>query len=292
MKQEKNIQKFLRKFKDKYKLVFLNEESYEEVFMLRLSRLNVFTYVGTAALLIIVLVTLLIAFTPIREYIPGYPTGKERRLIIRNAQRVDSLMIEINKRDRLIKDVRTIMSGDVIEENDREQGGKLSTTADKNLSFSKSKDDSLFRSQVEEEERFNLGIVPKKSMDIQLEHNYLFSPIKGIIVNKFGDSFGHYGVDIAAAEGSRVSAVLDGTVVFAGWTVETGYVIQIQHQNNLLSFYKHNFKLLKRVGEQVKAGEAIAQVGNSGEMTTGPHLHFELWHKGAPINPEDYISFK
>jgi murein DD-endopeptidase MepM/ murein hydrolase activator NlpD len=103
---------------------------------------------------------------------------------------------------------------------------------------------------------------------------------------------GHFGVDILAAEGTRVSAVMDGTVVFTGWTVETGYVIQIQHPNNLVSFYKHNSKLLKNTGAAVKAAEAIAQTGNSGELTTGPHLHFELWYNGAPINPEDFISFK
>jgi murein DD-endopeptidase MepM/ murein hydrolase activator NlpD len=113
-----------------------------------------------------------------------------------------------------------------------------------------------------------------------------------MISSKFGDSNGHYGVDILAVEGTRVSSVMDGTVVFSGWTVETGNVIQIQHTNNLLSFYKHNSKLLKKAGDTVRAGEAIAEVGNSGELTTGPHLHFELWYKGAPVNPEDYISFR
>jgi murein DD-endopeptidase MepM/ murein hydrolase activator NlpD len=112
-----------------------------------------------------------------------------------------------------------------------------------------------------------------------------------MVVNKFGDPRGHFGVDIVAGPGARVSAVMDGVVIFSGWTVETGYVIQLQHANNFISMYKHNERLLKTTGEHVKAGEAIANVGNSGELTTGPHLHFELWHNGIPLDPQEYISF-
>jgi murein DD-endopeptidase MepM/ murein hydrolase activator NlpD len=289
--KEHSKEKLLSRLKNKYKLVFLNEQTYEEVFMLRLSRLNVFTYAGTAAMLIILVVTIIIAFTPLREYIPGYPTGKERRMIVRNAQRVDSLSIEINKRDKLLKNIRIIMEGGVIETGEREQTSESEKINEQSITFKKSQEDSLFRRSVEEEEKFSLGIPKKSKVDQQIESTFLFCPLKGIVVNKFGDSSGHYGVDIAAPEGSRVSAVMDGTVIFSGWTVDTGFVIQIQHSNNLISFYKHNSKLLKKTGTFVKAGEAIAQTGNSGELTTGPHLHFELWHKGIPLNPEDYISF-
>jgi murein DD-endopeptidase MepM/ murein hydrolase activator NlpD len=296
MANDKRKNRFLRrllsKFKFKYKLVFLDEQTYEEVFMLRLSKMNVFTYFGSAAMLIIVLVTLLIAFTPIREYIPGYPTGAERRMIIRNAQRVDSLVMEIEKRDRILGDIRTIMTGEPIEGAQRKQEVKQEESKSLNVTFKRSAEDSLFRKKIEEEERFNLGIQRTTSQSTQIEQFYLFPPVKGMVVNKFGDSYGHFGVDIAAAEGTRVSAVTDGTVIFTGWTVETGYVIQIQHPNNLTSIYKHNQKLLKAQGASVKAAEAIATVGNSGELTTGPHLHFELWYKGAPVNPEDYVSFK
>ena len=289
-KIEKTKQRLLTRLRFKYKLVFLNEQTYEEVFGLRLSRLNVFTYLISASMAIIALVTVIIAFTPLREYIPGYPTGKERRMLVRNAQRIDSLAIEVYKRDRLIKNIRTIIAGEVI--NDRDTSNSQTSKSAQDISFKKSSEDSLFRAQIEEEEKFNLGITQRTSAPVQLEHTYFFSPLKGIVVNKFGDSVGHFGVDIVAVEGSRVSAVMDGTVVFTGWTVETGYVIQIQHPNNLISFYKHNGKILKKTGDTVKSGEVIAQVGNSGELTTGPHLHFELWHKGGPINPEDYISFK
>ena len=292
MTQPKEKKKLINKLKNRYKLIFLNEQTYEEVFMLHLSRLNVFTYFGTAALLIIVLVTLLITFTPLREYIPGYPSGEERMLIIRNSQRVDSLILEIQKRNQLLQNIRTIMSGGIIE---GDQNQESQNTADENkkqnIDFTKSPEDSLFRLQVEEEEKYNLAINQIKNSPFQIEQTFFFSPIKGIVVGKFGDSPGHYGVDIAAAEESRVSAIMDGTVIFTGWTVETGYVIQIQHKNNLISVYKHNSRLLKSMGNIVKAGEAIAQVGNSGELTTGPHLHFELWYNGTPVDPENFISF-
>lgn len=259
--------------------------------MLRLSKLNVFTYFGSAAMLIILLVTLLISFTPLREYIPGYPSGKERRMLIRNAQRLDSLVFEIERRDKVMKDIRTVMSGESVEgaqrtdENTTEEGKSV------NVTFKRSSEDSVFRQRIEEEERFNLGFDEGGGQNGQVDQLHLFSPVKGMVVSKFGDSYGHFGVDVAASDGTRVSAVMDGTVIFAGWTVETGYVIQIQHNNDLISMYKHNQKLLKKVGAQVKAAEAIATVGNSGEVTTGPHLHFELWYRGAPVNPEDYLSF-
>ena len=151
--------------------------------------------------------------------------------------------------------------------------------------------DSLFRKEVEEAERYNVS-EKQNTTDTQLEMTYFYPPAKGIISAKFGDSNEHYGVDIVAAEGTRVSSILDGTIVFAEWTVSTGYVVQIQHDNQIISVYKHNSKLLKRAGMRVKAGEAIALTGNSGELSTGPHLHFELWYSGVPLNPEDYILFE
>lgn len=293
MAQEKDKKKLIKKLKHRYKLVFLNEQTYEEVFMLHLSRLNVFTYFGAIALTIITLVILLISFTPLKEYIPGYPSGEERRLIIQNTQRVDSLAIEIGKRDHLLENIRIIMSGGTIEgdEVENENQDDTATNTDKSIDFTKSKEDSLFRKQIEEEEKYNLSINQGKEYQFQIEQTYFFCPLEGIVVAKFGEYPGHFGVDIAAAKGSRVSAIMDGTIIFTGWTVETGYVIQIQHKNNIISVYKHNSRLLKEMGNTVKAGEAIAQVGNSGELTTGPHLHFELWYNGKPIDPTTFISF-
>ncbi|MCT4645517.1 MAG: M23 family metallopeptidase [Carboxylicivirga sp.] len=293
MAKEEKGKKIVDKLRHKYRLAIFNEQTFEEVFGMRLSRLNVFTIIGVSFTLLIVGVIFLIAFTGLREYIPGYPDGQQRRLIFQNAQRVDSLIVEIERRDRFFKDIRTIMSGEIPEgaspEEVKDAGNEGSNS---NVTFKKSEEDSIFREQVEKEEKFNLAVFDNRSKQFELEHSFLFTPLKGVVVNKFGETQGHYGVDIVARPGSRVSAVLDGTVIFTGWTVETGYVIQIQHSNNLISLYKHNENILKEMGEKVQAGEAIASVGNSGELTTGPHLHFELWYNGVPLDAEQYMSFE
>lgn len=284
--------KLVQKLRHKYRLAIFNEQTFEEVFGIRLSRLNVFTLGGATLIILIVSVIFLIAFTDLREYIPGYPDGQQRRLIKQNYMRVDSLIAEIERRDRFISDIRAIMSGEVPEGGEQETKDSVHRIESTKISFQKSEEDSLFRQQVEKEEKFNLAVFEGNSRKIELEHSFLFPPIKGVVTNKFGDTQGHFGVDVVAKPGARVSAVLDGTVIFTGWTVETGYVIQVQHANNLISVYKHNERLLKKMGEHVQAGEAIAHVGNSGELTTGPHLHFELWYNGVPLNGELYISFE
>nr|WP_321405725.1 M23 family metallopeptidase [uncultured Carboxylicivirga sp.] len=282
----------VQKLKHKYRLAVFNEQTYEEVFGMRLSRLNVFISIGITFIILIISVIYLIAFTGLREYIPGYPSGKERRMIIQNTQRVDSLIMEIERRDRFFRDIRAIMSGELPEGATAEDLDSTGSINNNKITFKKSEEDSIFREQVEQEEKFNLSAFETTSSKLELEHRFLFSPLKGVVVNKFGESEGHYGVDIVAKEGARVSSVLDGTVIFTGWTVETGYVIQVQHSHNLISLYKHNERLLKSMGDKVQAGEAIAHVGNSGELTTGPHLHFELWYNGIAVDAEQYISFE
>lgn len=292
MTDQKKKKTLLKKLRDKYRLAIFNEQSYEELFVMRLSRLNVFTAAGTIAVLLVVLVTLLIAFTGLREYIPGYPDAQQRLLIVRNAQRVDSLLVEINKRDQFINSFKAILHGEMPDDSAPDDTAQPATNSVAPVpEFSRSEADSLLRAQVEREERFNLSARESPRRAVALESAFFVSPIKGMVVNGFGETKGHYGVDIVSAPGGRVAAVMDGMVVFTGWTVETGYVVQVQHPNNLISIYKHNEIILKEVGQAVKAGEAIARVGNSGELTTGPHLHFELWYNGVPLNPTDYISF-
>ena len=294
MTTRKKKSSLLKKLSSKYKLAIFNEQTYEEIIVLRLSRLNVFTLVGAFGIVLIILVTLLISFTSLREFIPGYPSPNERLLIVRNAQRLDSLDQEIRQRDRFINNFQAVLKGEESELFSADEDSRDEVASEESLArieFTKSEQDSIFRKEVEREERFNLSVRPASTKLIALENTFFFSPLKGMIVNAFGDTKGHYGVDIVAAPGARVSAVMDGTVVFSGWTVETGFVIQIQHPNNIISIYKHNERLLKEAGQTVKAGEAIAHVGNSGELTTGPHLHFELWYNGMPLNPEEYISF-
>lgn len=280
------------KLRHKYRLAVFNEQTFEEVFGMRLSRLNVFITIGITSIALIIFVIYLIAFTGLREYIPGYPSGHERRLIIQNTQRVDSLIWEIERRDKFFRDIRAIMSGELPEGATAEDIDSLNEYNNNKISFKKSEEDSIFREQIEREEKFNLSAFETTSNKLELEHRFLFTPLKGVVVNKFGESEGHFGVDIVAKEGARVSSVLEGTVIFTGWTVETGYVIQVQHSHNLISLYKHNERLLKSMGDKVQAGEAIAHVGNSGEFTTGPHLHFELWYNGVAIDAEQYMSFE
>lgn len=283
------------KLKRKLRVAVFAENSYEQLFSLRLSPINLFISIGLIAILLIVGVTILISFTSLREYIPGYPTGEERHMIMENLQRTDSLILEVKLRDKIISDIRSAISGELpLEALSHDSLQAQQTKFAQKVSFEKSQADSIFRAQIEAEERFNVSEDKgsQSFVDERLEMMFLYSPIKGVVTNSFGESVGHFGVDIVSPEGSRVSSILDGTVIFAEWTVETGYVIQIQHDNQLVSIYKHNSKLLKRVGSRVQAGEVIALVGNSGELSTGPHLHFELWYSGVPLNPENYISFQ
>ncbi len=280
----------LEKLKNKYRLTISNEATFDEVLSIRLSRLNVFTVTGLFSILLIALVTLLIAFTPLREYIPGYPDGEMRKNIESNAILVDSLINELDKRDRFFQGVRNVIAGNDFDNVVQNEADSIVDPKYKDLSFSISSNDSLFRKEHEEDEKFNLSLDNSPKAE-GLASVHFFAPINGLISNHYDNKLEHYGTDIVGGMNERISSILDGTVIFSEWTLNTGYVIQIQHTNNLLSIYKHNSELLKKAGEHVKSGEVIALLGNSGELTSGPHLHFELWHNGRPLNPEDYIKF-
>lgn len=283
------------KMRQKLRLTIMIDKSFEELFAMKFSMVGLFFVVGAMTILLIAGVTVLIAFTDLREYIPGYPTGEERRMIVSNLQRADSLATELKLRDVLLRNLRQTLSGDMpVEAFERDS---LRIEAQKKLSLSSdiSEVDSVFRKTVEAEDKYDIsarGGDIVSGIDTRLEMMFFFPPMKGLISSKFGETKGHLGVDIVSGENARVSSILDGTVIFSEWTVETGYVIEVQHDNQIVSIYKHNSKLLKKAGMRVQAGEAIALVGNSGELSTGPHLHFELWYSGVPLNPENYISFE
>ena len=280
------------RLRQKLRLAIIVDKSFEELFSIKFTLVRMFFVFGAFSILLIAGVTVLIAFTGLREYIPGYPTGEERHMIMNNLQRVDSLALEVRLRDAVLSDMRTAISGELPIEAFKQDSLRVEAIKKHRiLNSGISVADSLFRMQVEAEDMFNVDD-KSASTDTRLEMMFFFPPMKGLISNKFGDKDEHFGVDILAAEGTRVSSILDGTVIFSEWTVETGYVIEVQHDNQLVSLYKHNGKLLKRTGQRVTAGEAIAIVGNSGELTTGTHLHFELWYSGVPLNPENYISFE
>jgi len=288
MAKEKSKKKYIHKLKSKYRLSIYNDQTFEEVLVMRLSRLNVIAAVGGVAILLIALVTILIAFTPIREFIPGYPDGNTRRHIVENALKTDSLERELQQWKIYLSNLHTILRGD---SPDNMESIPDTSIRYSEINFTRSMEDSLLRLQIESEELYNLSVVDTKNDKGNLTRFHFFPPVKGVVTNSFNARLGHLGVDVVAPPNEVIVAIADGTVTLSSWTLETGYVIQIQHENNLLSVYKHNSKLLKQSGAQVKAGEAIAIIGNSGELTTGPHLHFELWHNGTPINPEQYIVF-
>ncbi|MDX9848536.1 MAG: M23 family metallopeptidase [Tenuifilaceae bacterium] len=288
MAKEKSKKHYIHKLKSKYRLSILNDQTFEEVWVMRLSRLNVIVAVGATAIFLITAVILLIAFTPMREFIPGYPDGNTRRSIVENALKTDSLERELRQWKIYLGNLHTILRGE--NPNNMESIPDTSIRYSE-INFARSIEDSLLRMQIETEELYNLSVIDSRSDRDNLTRLHFFPPVKGVVTNPFNAKSGHLGVDVVAPPNEVIVAVADGTVTLSSWTLETGYVIQIQHAGNLLSVYKHNSKLLKQSGAHVKTGEAIAIIGNSGELTTGPHLHFELWHKGTPLNPEQYIVF-
>ena len=276
------------RLKYKYKLAVINETSYEEVFNFRLSQLHVLTALSVLAVILVALTILLIAFTDLREFIPGYPDGNMRQMIAQNALRVDSLENELLKRDRFFKSIRLVLNGGDTTSLERSREDTARYRND-TIRFQISEQENEFRAAIEERERFNLSLGMKEQ-----NHDYyhFFPPVEGIVTQSFDEKKRHYGTDIVAKANAKVAAVLDGVVIFTDWTVKTGYVIQVQHTNDLISVYKHNSILLKKQGDYVRAGEVLGVVGNTGEESSGPHLHFELWRAGNPLNPENFIKFK
>lgn len=274
-------------FKQHLTLHIYNDD-YKEKLVVHTTGLGV-SLVSLGVFLVIVLgVSALIMFTPIREFIPGYPTSQTRSAIINNALRADSLErvihlweIHLENMQRVLANQTPLTPEEILTQN--------APTEVQIISSDRSQADSLLRASAEQEERQLQNQMGGQTLHIEGLH--FFTPIKGILSAPFNPAEGHYAVDIAAPENTVIYAVLDGTVNFATWTDEYGYVIQIQHDNNLLSIYKHCALLYKKVGDQVTAGSAIAVVGKSGTYSTGYHLHFELWHQGVALNPSDYINF-
>jgi len=287
-KPEKKQRKLFQKLTDKYRMVLLNEDTFEEVGNIRLTRLNMIALGGVILILLVAITYSLIAYTSIREWIPGYPDAAMRQNIRQNAMKLDSLEYEQAIRDQYFDNLNRIISGDMPENYLNDTSGTMNV---QEVSFLRSANDSLLRQQVEAEEQFRLSVLDGDHVNRNLYDMHFFTPVSGIVTRSFNPLDGHYGIDLVAGPNEVVKAALDGTVIMSTWTLETGYVIQIQHDYELISVYKHNAALFKSVGQKVIAGDAIAIVGNSGELTTGPHLHFELWHDRVPLNPAEFIVF-
>jgi murein DD-endopeptidase MepM/ murein hydrolase activator NlpD len=288
MADTKPKKKIIRKLRNKFRLVIMNDDTFEEKASLVLSPLNVFIFVGSTILFLIVLLTYIIAFTGLREYIPGYADVNMRKNVVKLALKADSLEKELATRDMYFNNIKTIMSGGEIGTVDEQ---KDTTKQYDKLQVSATEQESELRAQVEALDKYSLSTGREKSSHSSISNVFFFTPLKGTLISSYDPAKAHYGVDIVAPKNEAIKATLDGTVILSTWTSETGYVIQIQHSNNLVSIYKHNSVLLKKAGERVKAGEVVAIIGDSGEITTGPHLHFELWYNGIAINPQDYMIF-
>ncbi|UPT65374.1 MAG: M23 family metallopeptidase [Sphingobacteriales bacterium JAD_PAG50586_3] len=286
--QNKNKRR-LKKLLNRYRLVVMNDDTLEERFSLSLTPLRVFVVAGTGAILIIFFTTTLISLTPLREYIPGYGDAGIRREMLELSQRADSLENATKNNDKFMQNMRNIISG--------KGSANVDSTVAKSkpidynsLTFTPSAEDASLRAEVEKNDKSSY--VPfGEGATTTLSGVYFYSPVSGVATSRFNAAIRHFGIDIAAPANDPVKSVLDGTIISADWTIESGNTIQVLHSNNMVSVYKHNSSLLKKEGETVKAGEAIALVGSSGENSTGPHLHFELWHNGNPVNPADYINF-
>lgn len=232
---------------------------------------------------------MLVAYTPLNEFVPGKASSRLNKELIAITLKTDSLEKALLVNELYLKNITAIVNGkdpaELIVEAEQ-----LSSSSETELSFKTSKEDSLLRAQVEAKDKISLYSNEQRKI-LDLEGLLFFSPVKGVITNVFDKQNSHFGIDIVAKEDEPIKCIFEGVVVISHWTSETGHVIGVQHANGLFSLYKHNSILFKSVGEYVKSGEVIAIIGNSGELSSGPHLHFELWHKGVAVNPENYISF-
>ncbi len=283
----KDNKSFRSRLMAKYRFVVLNENTFEEMLSYRLSRLNVFMILSISAILLIAATYLIISVTPLKEYIPGYDSTAMRRQAINNTYLIDSLQQQLFLNERYITSIADALSGNVDLEEMPSSGLIDDMDQLEELGFSTNKQDSILRAEVSQEDRFNLFETAGT------ESNFtLFTPVTGVITQGYSPSENHFAVDISVPEKTPIKAVSDGTVILAEWTTETGYVVIIKHQQNLISVYKHSESLAVNQGDLVLSGEVISFAGSTGILSTGPHLHLELWSDGYPINPTELIEFE
>ncbi len=283
---EKSRKEIIReKLTFKYRFVVLNEDTFEERFSFKLNRLNAFIFGGIFSVLLISLTILFITLTPLKEYIQGYSSSELQKETTDLVYKVDSLNQSLSVNDLYIENIQQVLKGEIKRVTFNKDSVLRQFQIDE-IDFAPSTVDSLFREEVEQLDRFSVFQQAKKSTDIVFS-----TPIKGQITQQYDDQEKHFAVDIAVDEDTPVKAVADGTVIFRGFTADTGYVVVIEHGQGFTSIYKHNSSIYKEQGELVKSGEVIASAGSTGTFSTGAHLHFELWNDGYTVNPTNYINF-
>ncbi|MFT5243229.1 MAG: murein DD-endopeptidase MepM/ murein hydrolase activator NlpD [Glaciecola sp.] len=279
--------KFRKKLLHKYRLVVLNEDTFEERFAIKLTRLNVFVILSLGTILLIAGTIFLIAFTSLKEYIPGYSSTQLKKQATYLNYKTDSLQKKININEQYYASIKKVLTGEVSSvEFNRDSIIDAASIDASQLDLKPTKEDSVLRDLVDKEDKYNVF-----ESTISSTNFVLFPPVNGTISEGYSIKDKHYAVDVVVAKDTPVKATADGTVIFAEWTANTGYVVIIEHSYELISVYKHNASITKEQGDLVKSGEVIAMAGNAGELTTGPHLHFELWNRGYPVNPTNFIDF-
>jgi murein DD-endopeptidase MepM/ murein hydrolase activator NlpD len=286
-KKKKKQKRFTKKLLNKYRLVILNEDTFEERLSFRLTRLNVFVLISLSTIFLVLATTILIAFTSLREYIPGYSSTELKKDAIKLNYTTDSLLQVIAINEKYYNSIKKVLYGEVSTVDfNRDSIIEATKIEASQLDLAPIREDSLLREKVKKEDKYNLFESAKLNSSF-----VLFPPVSGTISQEYNIKDKHFAVDIVTKKDTPVKATADGTVIFAEWTTEAGYVMIIEHSQGLISVYKHNALLTKSQGDLVKSGEVIATTGNTGELTTGPHLHFELWSDGYPINPTNFIDF-
>ncbi|WP_405208906.1 M23 family metallopeptidase [Aquimarina sp. LLG6339-5] len=287
-KKKKEPKRITKKLLNKYRLVILNEDTFEERISFKLTRLNVFVLLMITSIVLVSCTTILIAFTPLREYIPGYSSTSLNQKATRLVSTADSLETVLAVNQEYYNSIKKVLNGDVkTVEFDIDSAVQSQKLNPDEVDLNPSEQDIKLREEVSREDKYSLFESEKSSTDFSL-----FPPVKGSITSKYNVNEKHYAIDVAVPKDTPIKAAAAGTVIFAEWTSETGHVIILEHGNSLLTVYKHNASLTKQQGELVKSGEVIATAGSTGELSTGPHLHFELWRDGYPTDPSKFIDFE
>ena len=288
MKNKKVNKGFFKKLFNDYKVVVSSEDTFEEKFAFKASKINVFVLMLVYSVILISFTISIVFFTQLRELVPGYSSSDLLNRAIYLTQKTDSLERQIELNNKFYKSIEDVLSGKTDEFIERDNIPIDSGLNDKNLfSISPNSEDSILRNYVDSQDKFNLT-----KNELVIENKMFFSPIKGDITQTFNFEENHFAVDIAADIGTPVKSILDGKILFSEWSVDTGHVIIVDHGDNIVSVYKHNSKSLKEQNDFVQAGEVIAYSGNQGSLSSGPHLHFELWKNGTPIDPEPLLNLQ
>ena len=285
-KEKKKKRLWVQSLLNRYRMVVINETTFEEKFFIRISQFNIIVFILLFVTIIAVGSFFLLAYTPLKNFIPGHTSLFIRKEAIRNSFLLDSLSVEFEKQERFIKSIKSALTGDINwEENSLLDGQRQSPELIKSDN-AMSEADSLLRIEVIQEDKYN--VIPNALSNV----NYLlYPPAVGPVSQKYNADKRHFAVDIALEQNAPIMSVAHGTVIFSEWTAETGHVIIVKHDYGLLSVYKHNSSLEKVQGDLVKSGEVIAKAGDTGELSTGWHLHFELWINGFSVDPTNFIDF-